>query len=107
MLNLSFYVDLTKKSILTSRDLGIKKIEETRKMEDSQFLVDHGNTEVSNGNFSGAVKQGFLMDRGKISYPLIGTIVSGNSYKLMKNVSGISKSSKLLSLGGYPLFKVL
>jgi len=55
-----------------------------------------GNTEASNGNFSGTVKQGFLIENGEIKHPLIGTMISGNSYNLMKNISGISKKSKTL-----------
>jgi PmbA protein len=54
-----------------------------------------GNTEASNGNFSGAVKQGFLIENGEIKHPLVGTMISGNSYKLLKNISGMSKEHKV------------
>ncbi|MFP3985797.1 MAG: metallopeptidase TldD-related protein, partial [Candidatus Bathyarchaeia archaeon] len=61
-----------------------------------------GNTEASNGNFSGTVKQGFLIENGETKHPLIGTMISGNSYKLMKNISGISKELKTLESWGMP-----
>lgn len=61
-----------------------------------------GNTEVSNGNFSGSVKQGFLIENGEIKHPLIGTMISGNTYKLIKTISGISKEFKTLELWGIP-----
>jgi len=61
-----------------------------------------GNIEVSNGNFSGSVKQGILIEKGEIKHPLIGTMISGNSYELMKNISGISKEFKTMELGGAP-----
>jgi PmbA protein len=61
-----------------------------------------GNTEASNGNFSGIVKQGFLIEKGEIKHPLIGTMISGNSYELMRNISGISKEFKALESWGIP-----
>jgi len=61
-----------------------------------------GNTELSNGNFSGSVKQGFLIENGEIKHPLIGTMISGNSYELMKNISGISREFKILESRGIP-----
>ncbi len=61
-----------------------------------------GNTEASNGNFSGSVKQGYLIENGEIKHPLIGAMISGNSYKLMKAISGISKDFKTVEFGGVP-----
>jgi len=69
---------------------------------DKGVLVERfsGNTELSNGNFSGSVKQGFLIENGEIKHPLIGTMISGNSYELMKNISGISREFKVLESRG-------
>lgn len=61
-----------------------------------------GNTEFSNGNFSGSVKQGFLIENGETKHPLIGTMISGNSYKLMKTISGIGREFKTLDFRGAP-----
>jgi PmbA protein len=61
-----------------------------------------GNTEFSNGNFSGSVKQGFLIENGETKYPIIGTMISGNSYKLMNTISGIGREFKTLESSGIP-----
>jgi len=58
-----------------------------------------GNVELSNGNFSGIVKQGFLVEQGELKHPIIETMISGNSYVLMKNISGIGKELKVVGVG--------
>jgi PmbA protein len=59
-----------------------------------------GNVEYSNGNFSGIVKQGFFIEDGEMKQPLVETMISGNAYTLMKNISGIGEELKILELGG-------
>lgn len=59
-----------------------------------------GNTEYSNGNFSGIVKQGFLIEDGQIGHPLVETMVSGNVYTMVKSISGIGKELKILEFDG-------
>ena len=57
-----------------------------------------GNVELSNGNFSGIVKQGFLIEEGELKYPITETMISGNSYTIMKNISGIGKDLKIVEV---------
>jgi PmbA protein len=59
-----------------------------------------GNVELSNGNFSGIVKQGFLIEEGELKHPITETMISGNSYALMKNISGISRDLKIVEVAG-------
>ncbi len=59
-----------------------------------------GNVEYSNGNFSGIVKQGFLIEHGELKQPLVETMISGNAYTLMKSISGIGAELKTLDFGG-------
>lgn len=59
-----------------------------------------GNVELSNGNFSGIVKQGFLIEEGELKYPVTETMISGNSYTLLKNISGIGKDLKIVEAAG-------
>ncbi|OYD14004.1 hypothetical protein CH333_09345 [candidate division WOR-3 bacterium JGI_Cruoil_03_44_89] len=49
------------------------------------------------GDFSGVVKGGFLVENGRVTKPLLGTLISGNVYKGLKNVSAISKETKKLA----------
>ena len=49
------------------------------------------------GDFSGVVKGGFLIENGRVIKPLIGTLISGNIYKGLKNISAISKEIKKLA----------
>jgi PmbA protein len=81
-------------------ETGNKSKEQLVEEVDKGVLVGRfsGNTELSNGNFSGTVKQGMLIENGEIKHPISGAMISGNSYVLMKNVSGISKEYKTLSL---------
>jgi PmbA protein len=58
-----------------------------------------GNVELSSGNFSGSVKQGFLIEQGELKHPIVETMISGNSYTLMKNISGIGKELKIVGVG--------
>jgi PmbA protein len=85
-------------------ETGNRSKEQLIEEVDKGILVGRfsGNTELSNGNFSGTVKQGMLIERGEIKHPISGAMISGNSYVLMKNVSGISKEYKILSLYGTP-----
>lgn len=46
------------------------------------------------GDFSGVVKGGFLIKDGKKDRPLTGTLVQGNMYEAMNNVSAVSKETR-------------
>jgi PmbA protein len=46
------------------------------------------------GDFSGVVKGGWLIERGKVVKPLTGILISGNVFESLHNISGISKERK-------------
>ncbi len=48
------------------------------------------------GDFSGVVKGGFLIQKGKVEKPLIATLITGNIYYGLNNIIGISKETKKL-----------
>lgn len=49
-----------------------------------------GNFDPSSGDFSGVIKGGYLIENGKITTPLLGTMIAGNVFEMIKNISGIS-----------------
>ena len=49
-----------------------------------------GNVDPQSGDFSGIVKGGYMIENGKITTPLLGTMIAGNLYKCLENISGIS-----------------
>lgn len=52
-----------------------------------------GNIDPSSGDFSGTVKGGYLIENGKKTTPLIGTMISGNMFDLIKSISAISSDT--------------
>jgi PmbA protein len=46
------------------------------------------------GDFSGVVKGGFLVERGEIVRPIVGTMIAGNVYQLLHQISGTSKERR-------------
>ncbi|MEO0084467.1 MAG: TldD/PmbA family protein [candidate division WOR-3 bacterium] len=46
------------------------------------------------GDFSGVVKGGFLIVDGELKQPLIETMIAGNVFTLLNQISGLSKESK-------------
>ncbi|MBI5001650.1 MAG: TldD/PmbA family protein [Euryarchaeota archaeon] len=50
-----------------------------------------GSSETESGDFSGVVKGGFLIENGEITRPLKETLIAGNSFDLLNNLSGVSK----------------
>jgi PmbA protein len=46
------------------------------------------------GEFSGVVKGGFLIEDGKRTRPLLGTLIAGNVFDLLSDVSGLSKETR-------------
>ncbi len=65
-----------------------------------------GNFRPQNGMISGTIKQGFLIEHGEITTPLIGTMVSGNTLDWMKNVTGIGKEPKKTFIGPIPPLRI-
>ncbi len=64
-------------------------IEET----DRGILVTRfsGWPQAVSGDFSGAVKGGFYVEKGDIVHPVKETLIAGNIFELLHNLSGISK----------------
>jgi PmbA protein len=55
-----------------------------------------GFPEPASGEFSGVVKGGFLIENGRLSRPLIETLVSGNLFEMLPKVSGLSRETESL-----------
>lgn len=56
-----------------------------------------GFPEPVSGNVSGVVKGGFLIEEGKLTRPLIETMISGNLFELLARVSGLSRETERIS----------
>ena len=66
------------------------------------IIVDHFSwlsPDPTSGNFSSEIRVGYYIDKGQISKPIKGGLVSGNFFELMKNISGISNKSVITSGG--------
>ncbi|MDH5683368.1 MAG: TldD/PmbA family protein [candidate division WOR-3 bacterium] len=51
---------------------------------------------VVSGDFSGVVKGGFRIEDGKLGKPVIETMIAGNVFELLNQISGISKERKTI-----------
>lgn len=58
-----------------------------------------GNTDPVSGDFSGAVKGGYLVKDGQIVKPIVETLVAGNIFELLPRISGLSKERKRVMAG--------
>jgi PmbA protein len=60
---------------------------------DSGILITRfsGWPQAVSGDFSGAVKGGFLIERGEIVHPVKETLIAGNIFELLKSLSGVSR----------------
>jgi PmbA protein len=65
-----------------------------------------GFPETESGDFSGAVKGGFLIKDGEIAHPVKETMISGNSFDLMARASAVSKEFENLDSYRLPYVKV-
>lgn len=54
------------------------------------------NKHSPDGRFFGAVKGGYLIKDGRCAYPLAATVISGNSFDLLRGVRGISREQRRL-----------
>ena len=52
-----------------------------------------GGEPAGNGDFSGVAKNSFLIENGKIAYPISETMISGNMAEMLKNLKGISSEA--------------
>lgn len=51
-----------------------------------------GNVDPISGDFSGAVKAAHLIERGRLTHAVSGTLIAGNVFDALKSLSGISES---------------
>ncbi|MCD7775237.1 MAG: TldD/PmbA family protein [Clostridiales bacterium] len=52
-----------------------------------------GGVPAGNGDFSGVAKNSFLIENGKITKPILETMISGNLRDMMQNVTAVSKET--------------
>jgi PmbA protein len=55
-----------------------------------------GNVNPVNGDFSGVVKGGKLVENGSVLYPVKDAMVAGNVFEALKNLNGVSKERKVI-----------
>jgi len=58
------------------------------------------------GDFSGVVKGGFRIENGEIGKPVIETMIAGNVFELINQISGISKEQKRIFSFIVPWLKI-
>lgn len=71
---------------------GEKPFEEMIKGIEKGILVCRfsGGEPSNNGDFSGVAKNSFLIENGRVTYPVSETMISGNFADMLKNITGIS-----------------
>ncbi len=86
--------DSTKDELIASIDKGI--------------LVTRfsGFPDPISGHFSGTVKGGFLIENGKITRPIKGTMIEGNTFEVLTKISGLSSETKLVDSTVLPYVQV-
>jgi PmbA protein len=52
-----------------------------------------GGNPSSNGDFSGVAKNSYLIEKGKLAYPVVSTMISGNFGDLVQDVKAVSKET--------------
>jgi TldD protein len=48
-----------------------------------------GSVDTTSGNFNFAVREGYLIENGKVTRPVRGAVLVGNSIETMKRIEGI------------------
>jgi len=74
-------------------DPGDKSLEDMISSIEKGILLTRfsGGNPSSNGDFSGVAKNSYLIEDGKIRYPVSETMVSGNFAEAFKEINGISR----------------
>jgi len=74
-------------------DPGDKEINKIIESVDEGILLGRfsGGYPSVNGDFSGVAKNSFYIEKGKISYPINETMISGNTAEMLRNIKEISK----------------
>ncbi len=77
---------------------GAVSVEEMIAGVDRGVLVTRfsGNTDPASGDFSGVVKGGYMIRAGKLAEPLSGTLIAGNIFDLLPDVSVVSRETERL-----------
>ncbi len=57
------------------------------------------------GEFGATIDNAYLIEGGKLTQPIKGGIVSGNVYEMIKNISGISKETRIVMNSKVPFIK--
>ncbi|MCD6238792.1 MAG: TldD/PmbA family protein [Thermotogae bacterium] len=65
-----------------------------------------GNVDPISGKFSGVVKGGKLIENGEYIKPLTGTLISGNVYEALNNISAISSETERVENFIFPYIKL-
>lgn len=53
-----------------------------------------GRADPVSGDFSGVAKGGYLIEKGRISRPIRGTLIAGNAFEALKSLSGVSREQE-------------
>lgn len=65
-----------------------------------------GGTPADKGDFSGIAKNSFYIKDGKIQYPLLETMITGNMARILENIDAVSKETVDFGSQRYPWLKV-
>jgi len=65
-----------------------------------------GNSDPISGDFSGVAKGAHLIKNGKIARPVSGSLIAGNVFEALKNLSGISKERERVFNFIYPYLRL-
>ncbi len=78
--------------VMTGKQSKQKLIQEIKK----GILVTRLSAQINpfNGDFSGVVKGGFLIVNAELTQPVIETMIAGNIFTLLNQISGLSEESK-------------
>ncbi len=57
------------------------------------------------GEFGATIDNAYLIENGKLTQPIKGGIISGNVYEMIKNISGISKETRIVMNSKVPFIK--
>ncbi len=65
-----------------------------------------GQPNAISGEFSGVVKGGFLIRSGRLTRPVMGTLIAGNVFDLLPKVSGVSSETKWVGSACLPYLRI-
>jgi PmbA protein len=74
---------------------GSESLENIIKNIDKGILLCRfsGGNPSDNGDFSGVAKNSYYIEKGKIKFPIIETMISGNISQMFMNITNISKET--------------